>query len=100
MPARRSGSHTGKARIAHLGQQVGIRQLKNQLSRRLAGVRKGEVPAVTHRAREVAILSPVSTATVPKELAEMVAAGLAEWRGGKPAGATRPGEVGGGGSRA
>jgi prevent-host-death family protein len=73
--------------------KVGVRQLKNQLSRYLARVRKGEVLAVTQRGRDIAILSPVSTAAVPKELAEMVAAGLAEWRGGKPSGATRPEKV-------
>jgi prevent-host-death family protein len=73
--------------------KVGIRQLKNQLSHFLARVSKGEVLAVTQRGREVAILSPVSSATVPKELAEMVTAGLAEWKGGKPAGAARPEKV-------
>ena len=73
--------------------KVGVRQLKNQLSHYLARVRKGEVLAVTQRGREVAILSPVSTATVPKELAEMVTAGLAQWKGGKPAGAASPEKV-------
>jgi prevent-host-death family protein len=73
--------------------KVGVRQLKNQLSRYLARVRKGEVLAVTQRGRDIAILSPVSTPTVPKELAEMVTAGLAEWRGGKPSGAAHPEKV-------
>ena len=73
--------------------KVGVRQLKNQLSRYLARVRKGEVLAVTQRGREVAIISPVPTETVTKELAEMITAGLAEWKGGKPAGAARPEKV-------
>jgi prevent-host-death family protein len=73
--------------------KVGVRQLKNQLSHFLARVRKGEVLAVTQRGREIAILSPASSAAVPKELAEMVAAGLAEWKGGKPAGAAHPEKV-------
>ena len=73
--------------------KVGVRRLKNQLSYFLARVRKGEVLAVTQRGREVAILSPVSSATIPKELAEMVTAGLAEWKGGKPAGAAHPEKV-------
>jgi prevent-host-death family protein len=73
--------------------KVGVRQLKNQLSHFLARVKKGEVLAVTQRGREIAILSPVSSATVPKEMAEMVAAGLAEWKGGKPVGAARPQKV-------
>jgi prevent-host-death family protein len=73
--------------------KVGVRQLKNQLSRFLARVKKGEVLAVTERGREIAVISPVSSATVPKELAEMVTSGLAEWKGGKPAGAAHPEKV-------
>ena len=73
--------------------KVGVRQLKNQLSHFLARVKRGEVLAVTQRGREVAILSPVSSAAVPKELAEMVAEGFAEWKGGKPAGAAHPEKV-------
>lgn len=73
--------------------KVGVRQLKNQLSRYLARVRKGEVLAVTQRGREIAVLSPVPTAKVPGELTEMVSAGLASWRGGKPSGTTRPAPV-------
>ncbi len=69
--------------------KVGVRQLKNQLSRYLARVRKGEVIAVTQRGREVAVLSPVQAPSVPYELAEMVSAGLAEWHGGRPSGSLR-----------
>ena len=64
--------------------KVGVRQLKNQLSHYLARVRKGELIAVTQRGREIAVLSPVPAQTVSRELAGMMAAGLAEWRGGKP----------------
>jgi len=73
--------------------KVGVRQLKNQLSHFLTRVKKGEVLAVTQRGREIAILSPVPSVTVAKELAEMVTSGLAEWKGGKPAGAAQPERV-------
>jgi prevent-host-death family protein len=75
--------------------KVGDRKLKNELSRYLARVRNGEVLTVTQRGREVALLSPAPTATIPRELTEMVSAGLAAWGGGKPLGGTPPVPVGG-----
>ncbi len=73
--------------------RVGVRELKNRLSSYLVRVRAGEVLAVTQRGREVAILSPISSATISPDLAEMVSAGLAEWRGGKPSGSARPASI-------
>jgi prevent-host-death family protein len=70
--------------------RVGVRELKNQLSRYLMRVKNGEVVAITLRGRHIAILAPVATSTMSKSLAEMVSAGLADWKGGKPAGSARP----------
>jgi prevent-host-death family protein len=70
--------------------KVGVRKLKNQLSLFLARVKNGEVLAVTQRGREIAVLSPAPSAGIPVELTEMVSAGLASWKGGKPLGTGHP----------
>lgn len=70
--------------------KVGVRRLKNELSLYLEKVKRGEVLCVTLRGKEIAILSPVPSAAVPAGLTEMVAEGLAAWKGGKPKGASHP----------
>jgi prevent-host-death family protein len=61
-------------KVATSTSEVGIRALKNDLSRYIELVRSGQEVIVTDRGRPVARLSTVDHAT--DRLAEMVAAGL------------------------
>lgn len=54
--------------------EVGVRELKNNLSRYLELVRKGDELVVTDRGRPVARLLPVDAST--DHLSDLVAAGL------------------------
>jgi len=68
---------------------VGVRELKAQLSQCLRRVRSGERLTITDRGRAIAELVPkVSPASLDWAHA-MVAAGLASWKGGKPEGMAR-----------
>ncbi|MGH1505572.1 MAG: type II toxin-antitoxin system Phd/YefM family antitoxin [Acidimicrobiales bacterium] len=60
--------------VATNGSEVGIRELKNSLSRYLDRVRAGEEVIVTDRGRPVARLSPVDASE--NRLADLVDAGL------------------------
>lgn len=66
--------------------QVGIRELKANLSKWLARVRAGEVVEVTSRRRVVARIEGVP-APAGGGLDDLLAAGEASWQGGKPVGA-------------
>ena len=70
--------------------RVGVRELKNRLSAYLLRVKQGETVSVTERGKEIARLSPVARPEVPEEVLEMVRAGLAAWKGGKPNGSNTP----------
>jgi antitoxin (DNA-binding transcriptional repressor) of toxin-antitoxin stability system len=72
---------------------VGIRELKSGLSRHLRKVQEGQTIAVTDRGRVIAMINPVEKTDLPpaiKWARAMVAAGKAQWAGGKPAGAEKP----------
>ena len=71
-------------------QTVGIRELKTHLSRHLKRVRAGARLIVTEHGRAVATIAPIDSAPDAPWAAQLVAEGLAQWGGGKPAGATRP----------
>jgi prevent-host-death family protein len=63
---------------------IGVRELKNNLSRVLKRIQAGARIAVTDRGKPIAILGP---AEPPPDLAwayRMVAEGKARWNGGKP----------------
>jgi prevent-host-death family protein len=66
---------------------VGIRDLKNSLSRYLRLVREGETVVILDRGHPVATLSPVSGVTVPRNmeehLANLAARGLVTLPSGK-----------------
>jgi prevent-host-death family protein len=66
---------------------VGVRQLKNQLSRYLRRVKAGERLVVTERGEPVAILSPPTASKPDRRIEAMLRDGLARWEGGKPSGA-------------
>jgi prevent-host-death family protein len=69
---------------------VGIRELKANLSRHLRRVRSGARLVITERGRAIASIQPVATAADVEWAHSLVAAGHAQWSGGKPEGLTRP----------
>jgi len=68
--------------------QVGVRELKNQLSRYLKRVQEGEEIIVTEHGRSVARLLPMITSDLKKDLEPLVEEGTVRWSGGKPRGAS------------
>ena len=72
---------------------VGIRQLKNQLSRYLKRARAGERLVVTERGEPVAVIAPPPTSAADHRIEAMIRLGLARWAGGKPRGTKRPPRV-------
>jgi prevent-host-death family protein len=69
---------------------VGIRELKTHLSRHLARVRSGARLIVTEHGREIATIDPIETPNRVEWARAMVAAGRAQWGGGKPQGCRPP----------
>jgi prevent-host-death family protein len=69
---------------------VGIRELKANLSRHLRRVRSGTRLVVTERGRAIASIQPVQARGDVEWAHALVAAGRAQWSGGKPEGATPP----------
>jgi len=68
---------------------VGVRELKNRLSRVLRRVADGERITITDRGRPIALLTPVDERKEEAALWAMVREGLARWSGGKPQGGRR-----------
>nr|PZN08423.1 MAG: prevent-host-death protein [Caldicoprobacter oshimai] len=65
---------------------VGVRQLKNSLSRYLKLVKSGKTIRVTDRGKPVAKLAPVDN-PLPQGIIEMLDKKIASWNGEKPKGA-------------
>ncbi len=65
---------------------VGIRKLKENLSRYLNEVKSGERIVVTDRRKEVALIVPIGIGREEDKVLELIRKGLADWSGGKPAG--------------
>ena len=68
---------------------IGVRELKNQLSRYLQDVKQGRSITVTERGKAIALLVPAGSANV-LAVHELAARGLGSWKGGKPKGMLRP----------
>lgn len=68
---------------------VGVRELKNGLSRYLKRVQEGEEIVVTERGRSVARLVPVNGSNLKEELQPLLREGAIRWDGGKPRGAKK-----------
>ena len=67
---------------------VGIRELKENLSRYLRSVKAGERILITERRTEVAIIIPCQTVRQEEDLLALVQRGLVSWKGGRPRGMT------------
>lgn len=65
---------------------VGVRQLKEHLSRYLKRVKSGESIIVTDRKKEVAVLVPYGMETDEEKVLRSIQRGVAYWAGGKPKG--------------
>jgi prevent-host-death family protein len=66
--------------------QVGIKQLKDNLSRYLKKAEEGERIVVTDRGRPIAVISGLDESEETNLAWQKVEKGLASWSGGKPAG--------------
>ena len=65
---------------------VGVRQLKEHLSRYLKRVKSGERIIVTDRKKEVAVIVPYGVETDEEKVLRSIQRGVAYWTGGKPEG--------------
>ena len=65
---------------------VGVRELKENLSRYLKRVKSGERILVTDRKKELAIIVPYSIDGEEEEILSLIQRGIAHWNGGKPTG--------------
>ncbi|MGH7231793.1 MAG: type II toxin-antitoxin system Phd/YefM family antitoxin [Nitrospiraceae bacterium] len=70
--------------------QVGVRELKNRLSRYLKRVQAGEELTVTERGKTVARIVPAHTPEIQDTLEPLLREGHVRWGGGKPKGVDRP----------
>jgi len=69
---------------------VGVRELKNHLSKYLKRIKEGEWLTVTERGRPIALISPPTHIQPDRYTEELILKGLARWGGGKPKGSRRP----------
>lgn len=72
---------------------VGIRNLKNKLSRYLSKVKEGEILQVTERGKTIAYITPAKTNKEYEEIANLVRKGIGSWKGGKPKGSELPAKI-------
>jgi len=68
---------------------VGIKELKNNLSRYLKKVKSGERIIITDRKKEVALITPLIKELVEEEILRLIQIGAANWSGGKPEGMSK-----------
>ncbi len=69
--------------VLHLEETVGIREMKQSLSRYIREGKKGKTITITDRGSPVARLSPVERSIHPEAL-KMVEEGMTSWHGNKP----------------
>ncbi len=72
---------------------VGVKILKDQLSRYLPLASDGERIVMTDRGRPIAQLTGIETNDETRQASDLVEAGLASWDGGKPKGSANPPKV-------
>jgi len=70
--------------------EIGIRDLKANLSRHLRRVKAGATIRITDRGRTIATIQPVQPTPNLAWAHRMVAEGKAKWNGGKPKGSASP----------
>jgi prevent-host-death family protein len=65
---------------------IGIRELKENLSRYMKRVKTGERIIVTDRKKKIAIIMPLETNKTEEKICQMIQRGIASWSGSKPKG--------------
>ena len=65
---------------------VGVRELKENLSRYLRKVKSGEAIVVTERKKKVAVILPSERETEEERILQSIQRGIVYWSGGKPKG--------------
>lgn len=65
---------------------IGIRKLKENLSRYMKMVQTGKRIIVTDRKKEIAIIMPLERTAKEEKAYQLVQRGMARWSGGKPEG--------------
>ena len=65
---------------------IGIRELKENLSRYMQKVRTGEKIIVTDRKKQIAIILPLEKKAEEEKIYQLIQRGMASWSGDKPAG--------------
>jgi prevent-host-death family protein len=75
--------------------EVGVKALKDDLSRYLRRVREGERLVVTDQGRPIALLTPIDEPAEGSWAWTLVQEGKATWRGGKPELAARSPKISG-----
>lgn len=66
--------------------KIGIRELKEHLSRYMKQVQSGEAIIVTDRKKEIAVISPVDCESAEEKIFRVIKSNLASGSGGKPSG--------------
>ena len=67
---------------------IGIRILKENLSRYLKQVKSGETIIVTDRKKKIAVIMPFEKASKEEKIFQLIQRGMASWSGSKPSGMT------------
>ena len=65
---------------------IGIRILKENLSRYMKQVKSGETIIVTDRKKKIAVIMPFEKATEEEKIFRLIQRGMASWSGSKPSG--------------
>jgi len=66
-------------------EKVGIRELKNNLSKYLRDIKSGKSLVITERQESIALIEPIKTSSL-KDIYPLLENGIASWNGGKPRG--------------
>ena len=65
---------------------VGIRKLKENLSKYLKSVKSGQKITITDRKKKVAIILPVGMEAEEEKILQLIQRGIIHWSGAKPKG--------------
>jgi prevent-host-death family protein len=70
-------------------EKIGIRELKENISRYMKRVKTGEKIVVTDRKKEIAVIIPLSEKAGKEKLYELIQRGDASWAGSLPKGMSK-----------
>ncbi|EFK06019.1 toxin-antitoxin system, antitoxin component, PHD family [delta proteobacterium NaphS2] len=67
-------------------ESIGIRHLKENLSRYMKQVKSGQSIVITDRKKEIAVIIPFERTPVKEKVWPLIQSGMVQWSGGKPKG--------------